>query len=95
MILILRRFVVQIKVAFGGVEHVSQQPPRQPEQTGTSSALALPGIVIFPYEKEFVRASALVNPIKGVHKLFSECDSTMPIMDTSSCCIPTRERTHE
>ena len=45
MILILRRFVVQIKVAFGGVEHVSQQPPRQPEQTGTSSALALPGIV--------------------------------------------------
>lgn len=37
-----------MKVAFGGVEPVSQ-PPRQPdrgnEHTGTSSALALPGIV--------------------------------------------------
>ncbi|CAN6806353.1 unnamed protein product [Brassica oleracea] len=41
-----------IKVAFGGVEHVSQQPPRQPEQTGTSSALALPGIVLFSHMKK-------------------------------------------
>ena len=37
-----------MKVAFGGVDSVSQ-PPRQPdrsnEQTGTSNALAFPGIV--------------------------------------------------
>uniref|UniRef100_A0A0D3A2T0 Uncharacterized protein n=1 Tax=Brassica oleracea var. oleracea TaxID=109376 RepID=A0A0D3A2T0_BRAOL len=32
-----------MNVAFGGVEHVSQQPPRQPDQTGILSALALPG----------------------------------------------------
>ena len=44
MILILRRFLAQMNVAFGGVEHVSQQPPRQPDQTGIFSALALPGI---------------------------------------------------
>ncbi|KAF3599328.1 hypothetical protein F2Q69_00034691 [Brassica cretica] len=43
--LILRCFLVQMKVAFGGVDSVSQ-PPRQPdrsnEQTGTSNALAFP-----------------------------------------------------
>ncbi|CAG7886571.1 unnamed protein product [Brassica rapa] len=33
-----------MKVAFGGVEPVSQQPPRQPEQTGILSSLALPGV---------------------------------------------------
>ncbi|KAG2248735.1 hypothetical protein Bca52824_088363 [Brassica carinata] len=37
-----------MKVAFGGVDSVSQ-PPRQPdssnEQTGTSNALAFPGIL--------------------------------------------------
>ena len=45
--LILRCFLVQMKVAFGGVNSVSH-PPRQPgrsnEQTGTSNALAFPGI---------------------------------------------------
>ncbi|KAF3529097.1 hypothetical protein DY000_02038153 [Brassica cretica] len=43
--LLLRCFLVQMKVAFGGVDSVSQ-PPRQPdrsnEQTGTSNALAFP-----------------------------------------------------
>ncbi|KAL0762639.1 hypothetical protein Bca101_078790 [Brassica carinata] len=38
----------KMKVAFGGVDPVSQppcQPDRSNEQTGTSNALALPGIV--------------------------------------------------
>ncbi|KAF3532078.1 hypothetical protein DY000_02036866 [Brassica cretica] len=69
-----RRLLAQMKVAFGGVEPVSQQPPCQPEQTGTLSALALPGIVfhitcfslvelvLFPYEEEFVKYFNWDNP---------------------------------
>lgn len=47
IILILEVFFVQMKVAFGGLEPVSQ-PPRQPdrsnEQPGPSNALALAGV---------------------------------------------------
>ena len=48
MLLILEVFFVQMKVAFGGVEPVVSQPPRQPdrinEQPGPSNALALAGV---------------------------------------------------
>lgn len=53
-----RGCLVQMKVAFGGVEPVSQpsrQPDRSNEQTGPSTALTLPGvfhIICFAYVGE-------------------------------------------
>ncbi|XP_013623366.1 PREDICTED: ubiquitin carboxyl-terminal hydrolase 18-like [Brassica oleracea var. oleracea] len=51
-----------MNVAFGGVEHVSQQPPRQPDQTGILSALALPGIGFFSHTKKSVKYFNWENP---------------------------------